>query len=422
MEIRLKGLAAVDPLAVPLPNGTEVTTRVDRLVGDRTVPRGCVGRVVGTTSGGIDVAIIGVGTLCYLRNELTPRKAGQLRYAQRRSVAWDALHPNVVLETVVGSRAWGLSDENSDTDLRGIFVVPQVWNTALAEPPKDLVSTDGSSTFWECRKAIQQALRADPNTLEVLFVAGARPLDVMGRWILEERDAFVSRLIYASFGRYALSQLKKLTQSMRLAEHRSVILEWLQRNPVPTLDEVSKRLVAATFPPSADPADAELQAKTYIKQLYRSLHDQGLIHSNDFESLVVFARNHAAGLELPRELRPKNAYNLLRLIVTAVQWLRTGEVSFVVEGVLRERLLSIKRGEVPLAEVLLQAEALTTELDAAHKTSRLPRTPDVARADALLRRIGDEVARRWTEKVPGPFGRDAAVPALAAWTEETDHE
>ena len=41
---------------------------------------------------------------------------------------------------------------------------------------------------------------------------GARVLDPMGRWILDERSAFVSQLIYGTFGRYALSQLKKLSQ------------------------------------------------------------------------------------------------------------------------------------------------------------------------------------------------------------------
>jgi len=30
MDLRIKGLSHLDPLTVPLPNGTEVVTRVDR--------------------------------------------------------------------------------------------------------------------------------------------------------------------------------------------------------------------------------------------------------------------------------------------------------------------------------------------------------------------------------------------------------
>src|SRR5262249_30980475 len=156
-------------------------------------------------------------------------------------------------------------------------------------------------------------------------VPSARALDPIGEWILEARDAFVSTEIYGSFGRYALSQLKRLRQSMRLAEHRAVILEWLRETPEPSLDEVAKRLakIAARVQSSAD--DAELQAKQYVKQLYRSLFDQGLLRANDFDSLSQFARDGASEFELPRELRPKNAYNLVRLTAGAIHWLRDGQ-------------------------------------------------------------------------------------------------
>ena len=47
----------------------------------------------------------------------------------------------------------------------------------------------------------------------------------------------------------------------------------------------------------------------------------------------------------------------------------------------------------------------------------LPRRPDVARADALLRRIGEEVARRWASGTPGPLGRDGPEPPEVTWNE-----
>ena len=47
------------------------------------------------------------------------------------------------------------------------------------EPPLDLVSLDGSQTYWEIGKAIRQALRADPNTLEMLC-AEPEIVDPMG--------------------------------------------------------------------------------------------------------------------------------------------------------------------------------------------------------------------------------------------------
>jgi predicted nucleotidyltransferase len=306
-----------------------------------------------------------------------------------------------VLEATVGSHAWGLADEASDVDHRGVFALPFSWTQGLVAPPEDLVSADGSATYWAAGKAIRQALRADPNTLEMLFLPSAKPLDPIGEWILAERDAFVSVEIYGTFGRYALGQLRRLEQGLRLAEHRATILEWLRNEPTLTLDEVGERI----------------GNKQYVKQLYRSMADQGLLDGSDFAALVRFARDKSLEFDLPRELRPKNAYNLVRLLATATRWLRDGTPTFAAEGELRERLLAIKKGEVSLDEVLAQAEAMAPDLERARDESRLPKRPDVARADALLRRIGEELARRFVTRTPGPFGTDAPKPPAVVWSE-----
>jgi hypothetical protein len=274
----------------------------------------------------------------------------------------------------------------------------------------DLVSPDGSQTFWELRKLVDQALRADPNTLELLFVPSARAEDELGEWLLQSREAFVSKLMFGSFGRYALSQLDKLASAQRLAEHRDRVLEWLQEEPSPTLDQIAQRLAATSPRRAARPEDEVLQAKTYVKQLYRSLADQGLIAANDFASLQRYAREGGRRPPDARELRPKNAYNLLRLLRLCTDWLRTGAPTFEATGAFRDRLLAIKRGEVPLSEVLREAEDLSPELEEARDQSRLPEQPDFRRADALLKRAADELARRHVMRVPGPFGADAPRP------------
>jgi len=405
-----KSLAAIDPLAVPLPHGTEVTTRVERLFGDRRVPQGVVGRVVAIRDDGLDVLVTGIGVLRYARDELLPRRPGQVRFAEQRAADWDALRPCVVLEATVGSRAWGLADEGSDTDLRGVFALPFPWTSGLVEPPHTLTSADGSITYWEHRKAIHQAVRADPNTLELLFVPTARAADPIGEWLLEARDAFVSADLFGSFGRYAVSQLGKLARSARLAEHRGLVLDWLKEDPAPNLDEVAERLAAISPRPAPTPADAILGAKESVKQLYRSLQDQGLLDANDFAALVRFARGGGKQPEPARELRPKNAYNLLRLIHVATGWLRDGHPQLEMTGRIRDRLLEIKRGAVELDAVLREAEGLVPALEAARDATPLPRRPDMARADAVLRRISEEIARRWVQQVPGPFGANAPPP------------
>jgi hypothetical protein len=417
MDLRLRNLEQLDARAVPLPHGTEVVTRVDRIVGERRVPQGSVGRVTHVDGTDVDVTVVGVGVLRFARDELSARRVGQVLFAHRRADTWAALRPCVVLETTVGSHAWGLADASSDVDVRGVFALPFRWTQGLVAPPEDLVSVDGSATYWAAGKAIRQALRADPNTLEMLFVPTATPLDPIGEWLLAERDAFVSVEIYGTFGRYALGQLRRLQQGLRLAEHRAVVLDWLRQDPTLTLDAVASKLARVSTRPMASEADGLHQAKQYVKQLYRSLADQGLLDANEFAALVRFARDKSAEFDLPRELRPKNAYNLVRLLAAATHWLRDGVPAWTAEGELRNRLLAIKRGEVSLDEVLAQAEAMAPDLERARDGSKLPKRPDVARADALLRRVGEELARRWASGATGPLGTDAPSPPEVTWSE-----
>jgi hypothetical protein len=409
MALRLGGLADVDPMAVPLPAGTEVTTRVDRVVDGELRPQGASGRVAAVTDDRVEVQFLDGRRAMYLRSEVAPRKLGVQRYAQRRASAWDALRPCVVVDTLVGSRAWGLANEHSDEDRRGVFVLPLPWTTGLVDPPLDLISIDGSQSYWEIGKAIRQALRADPNTLEMLC-AEPTVVDPMGEELVAMRVGFLSQEIYGAFGRYALSQLDRLEHNQRLAEHRTVIIGWLAEDPALELDAAAARLADEARIEAPTRGDAVVRARDYIKQLYRSLYDQGLIAANDWASLRQAA---AASLELPRDLRPKNAYNLIRLLDLAIRWLRGEPPTVRVSDELRPTLLAVKRGEVPMPDVMALARELTPRLEGARQASPLPRHPDVARADRVLRAARAEAARRSVVVEPGPWGAEAAPPPEA---------
>ena len=47
-------------------------------------------------------------------------------------------NPLVLFRGIVGSRAYGTQNANSDTDVRGIFVVPSAEYARLAQPPKQV--------------------------------------------------------------------------------------------------------------------------------------------------------------------------------------------------------------------------------------------------------------------------------------------
>lgn len=409
MALRLGGLADLDPTAVPLPVGTEVTTRVDRVIEGGSREKGASARVTAVEGDQVEVLFLDGKRATFLRAEVVPRKLGVARYAQRRAAAWDQLRPCVVIDTVVGSRAWGVAEEGSDEDHRGVFVLPMAWTTGLVDPTLDLTSVTGSESYWEIGKAIRQALRADPNTLEMLFASPA-VIDPLGAELVAIRQTFLSHEIYGAFGRYALSQLDRLEHNQRLAEHRIAIIGWLRGEPALELGAAAERLVDAARIVAPTRADAVARARDYIKQLYRSMYDQGVIAANDWASLRAVA---ATELELPRDLRPKNAYNLIRLLDLAIRWLAGEPPEVRVSESLRPTLLAIKRGEVPMPDVMALARELTPRLEAAREASPLPKHADVALAERVLRSVRAEAARRAVSQAPGPWGADAPSPPEA---------
>ena len=91
-------------------------------------------------------------------------------------------------------------------------------------------------------------------------------------------------------------------------------------------------------------------------------------------------------LESPgRHARPKNAYNLIRLLHSALHWMERGEPLIRVTGALRDELLAIKRGETPIEETLRRGEELARELEDRHgEGTALPPKPDTRAAEDFL--------------------------------------
>jgi predicted nucleotidyltransferase len=82
-------------------------------------------------------------------------------------------------------------------------------------------------------------------------------------------------------------------------------------------------------------------------------------------------------------IKQKHAMHLIRLLLSGITALREGTIAVDV-GAYRERLLAIRRGELPWEALNEWRLALHREFDAAYSASHLPERPDYARADAFL--------------------------------------
>ncbi|WP_422735615.1 DNA polymerase beta superfamily protein [Micromonospora sp. WMMD729] len=94
----------------------------------------------------------------------------------------------------------------------------------------------------------------------------------------------------------------------------------------------------------------------------------------------------AARRERTGETNHKQAMHMIRLLIAGAHVLRTGEVLVDVRH-LRERLLAVRRGEVPWAEVNAWAAELLDDLADAAAATVLPDQADRAEVDRLLEAV-----------------------------------
>lgn len=221
------------------------------------------------------------------------------------------LYERVIYRCVIGSRAYGLDDEASDTDRRGVYLPTAEGHWSLYGVPEQLENDETQEVYWELQKFLVLALKANPNVLECLYSPIVESATPLGEELLAMRSAFLSKLVFQTFSGYVASQFKKMQTDIR---------------------------------------------------------NQGRV-------------------------KWKHVMHLIRLLLSGTHVLHSGEMMVDV-GEYRDRLLTVKRGEMPFAEADLWRKELQNEFESAFQTTKLPDRPDYERANTFL----VDARRRATEE------------------------
>ncbi|CAM5407168.1 nucleotidyltransferase domain-containing protein [Streptomyces purpurascens] len=125
------------------------------------------------------------------------------------------IRDHTIYACVMGSRAFGLATDSSDTDRRGVFLAPTPLFWRLDKPPTHVEGPAEEQFSWELERFCELALRANPNILECLHSPLVEYADDTGRELLALREAFLSRRVHETFTRYAYGQRRKLEADVR---------------------------------------------------------------------------------------------------------------------------------------------------------------------------------------------------------------
>ena len=127
-----------------------------------------------------------------------------------------------LLSGIVGSRAYGLATEDSDTDRLGIFAYPTRKILGIHLPQQSVVRTDPDVTFHEAAKFISLALKCNPTITELLWLPDElyETRTPLGDKLISIRQSLLSApLVRNAYLGYATQQFRRLENRSEQGDH-----------------------------------------------------------------------------------------------------------------------------------------------------------------------------------------------------------
>ena len=203
-----------------MPLGTQIVTRVDTHTpeGNLLQMAGAVAvilQVPSDTRGEYRVRFPDGAETSLRRTEFQVRKELAKTIGTALGTSQADLYGFVIYRCIVGSRAYGLEEESSDIDRRGIYLPPADLQWSLLGVPEQLERQETQECYWELEKFLRLALRANPNVLECPYTPLVEEASPVAEELLAMRDCFLTKQVYQTYNGYVISQFKKLGKDLR---------------------------------------------------------------------------------------------------------------------------------------------------------------------------------------------------------------
>lgn len=336
---------------------------------------------------------------------------------------------SIIFECISGSKAYGLATPNSDTDIRGVFILPKEQFYSL-----DYVGQINNETndiaYYELRKFIELCAKNNPNILELLNVPEECILYKHPIFDEIKQEYFLSKLCKITFANYAFTQIKKA--------------RGLNKKIVNTVEKVRKSvedfcyirkgkkvilLRDFLFENNLKSNYCGLAKVNHIKDCYNLFYNEkanfkGIARENSNEVCLssiskeekpiamlyfnldgysTYCKKHKeywswvkkrnnerykSNIAHDKNYDAKNMMHTFRLLHMAKEIGELGTINVKRQD--REYLLSIKNAEFEYDQLVKRAEGIKGELDLLYKKSNLPEMPDLISVNRLLAKMRDK--------------------------------
>lgn len=331
----------------------------------------------------------------------------------------------LLLECVSGSHAYGLSLPTSDTDLKGVFVLPRSSFYGL-EYTEQVSNESNDEVYYELKRFIDLLSKNNPNILELLNTPADSVRHRHPLMELIKPELFLSKLCEQTFAGYAQTQIRKARGLNKkilrpFEKERKSILDfcyvaqgqgtvpvqewlyarhWMQEHcgltALPHFRDGYALFYDANEPGMRGIASGHTAQDVSLSSIPKGLEPVAVMHFNK-DGYSVYCREYKEywdwvgkrneeryenTLSHGKNYDAKNMMHTFRLLHMALEIATEGVVN--VRRTDREFLLSIRRGEFEYDDLLKRADDKLLEIEAAYKTCSLPEAPDVQVAETIL--------------------------------------
>lgn len=340
----------------------------------------------------------------------------------------------ILLDCISGSNAYNLALPTSDTDKKGVFILPRQQLFGF-EQVQQVSNESNDEVYFELKRFLELLLKNNPNILELLntprdYVLFKHPL----LDLIKPKD-FLSKLCLETFAGYAASQIKKargLNKKINKAfesERRSILdfcyvvqgngsvalKEWLKEHhfeqedcglsKLPHFRDVyllyhqnqlkqGEKLFGVASGSNADDVQLSSIPKGIEPMAVMNFNkDAYSVYCREFREYWdwVNKRNevrYQSTLSHGKDYDAKNMMHTFRLLSMAEEIALYKEVRVHRDD--REFLLKIRSGKFEYDQLMSMVEEKLEEIKSIYEKSTLPEAPDEAHAEALLIEIREE--------------------------------
>ncbi|WP_153394483.1 nucleotidyltransferase domain-containing protein [Chryseobacterium vaccae] len=339
----------------------------------------------------------------------------------------------ILLETISGSRAFGLATENSDTDIRGVYYLPKKDFFGLNYIPQ-ISNETNDITYYEIGRFVELLQKNNPNILEILATPEDCILYKDPLMDLLQPEDFLSKLCKDTFAGYAISQIKKAKGLNKkilnpIEKERKSILDFcfilegegsvplkkwlaenhlLQENCGLTNIGNTKGMHALFYDESGNLdykgiIQHEEANQVSLSSVPKGENPKAYLFCN-LDSYSTYCKDYREYWKWVSERNEdrynvnqqhgqnydsKNMMHTIRLLQSCEHIFKTGNVKIRVDN--RDELLDIKAGNQSYESVMQKTENLITSIEHYYLTSGLPDFPDLEKTTDILIEIREKL-------------------------------